>query len=69
MISDNLLATSPTLERLHSSIGRFYCGMETRLDPAGADEWRVIRACDGKHLDGVTVRKARNRYRFEMVTP
>lgn len=65
----DLLATAPTLALLHGSVTRFYCGMETRLEPAAPNRWNVIRESDGKHLDGVTVLQKGKRFRFEMVAP
>lgn len=63
----DLLASAPSLASLHAAVTDFYCGTQTRLEPAAPDSWRVIRQSDNKHLDGVTVRRQDKRFRFEMV--
>jgi hypothetical protein len=69
MAETHLLGSSPTLEKLHAGIGRYYCGMETSLVETGPDLWAVRRDCDGKILDSVRVIKRKARYRFEGVAP
>lgn len=65
----DLLATAPSLSSILESITRFYCGTPMRLEPAGVEEWEVVRISDAKVLSGVIVKRQKKRFRFEMVTP
>jgi hypothetical protein len=61
-----LLSSAPSLGSIHAAVTDFYCGTQTRLEPAAPNEWNVIRVSDDKRLFGVFVRRLGNRYRFEM---
>jgi len=68
-VTTTLLSSAPTLQDALASVTDFYCGTKVRLvavDPAAPSAWRIVRESDGKTLEGVSVRRQRDRYRFEM---
>lgn len=62
----HLLASAPTLEGIEECITRFFCGESKRLvERIPGKEWDLTRTA-GTVIAGLQVRKAGNRYRFEM---
>lgn len=66
-MQSNLLATAGTIEDIRQSVCRFYGGDSKTLIPTGDHSWKVIGTYTGKEALGVIVRRARGRFRFEMV--
>lgn len=65
-MADNLLASSPTLDRISAQVARFYGGEAKDLIPDGEGRWRIRSPATGKDCAGVIVRKVKGRYRFEI---
>ena len=61
----HLLASSSTLEGIETLITRFFCGDRKTLTESSNGVWIICRAA-GTPLDGMQVRRAGKRYRFEM---
>jgi len=62
-----LFASAGTLDQIRESISDFYCGTSMTLIPTGDDSWKLVRTSDGKNIEGVHVKRKRNRLRFETV--